>query len=31
VPFLVAATLTRGQVEGQQWARSEALYPFQHG
>jgi hypothetical protein len=31
VPFLVAATLARGQVEGQQWARSEALYPFQHG
>ena len=31
VPFLVASTLTRGQAEGQQWARSEALYPFQHG
>jgi hypothetical protein len=31
VPFLVAATLTRGQVEGRQWARSEALYPFLHG
>ena len=31
VPFLVAATLARGQVEGRQWARSEALYPFEHG
>jgi hypothetical protein len=31
VPFLVASTLTRGQVEGQQWARSEALFPFSHG
>ena len=31
VPFLIASTLTRGQVEGQQWARSEALYPFRHG
>jgi hypothetical protein len=31
IPFLVAATLTPGQVEGQQWARSEPLYPFQHG
>lgn len=31
VPFLVASTLTRGQVEGQQWARSEALYPYAHG
>jgi hypothetical protein len=31
VPFLIASTLTRGQVEGQQWARSEALYPFPHG
>ena len=31
VPFLVASTLTRGQVEGQQWARSEALFPFPHG
>lgn len=31
VPFLVASTLTRGQVEGQQWARSEALYPYRHG
>jgi hypothetical protein len=31
VPFLVASTLMRGQVEGQQWARSEALYPFEHG
>jgi hypothetical protein len=31
VPFLVASTLTRGQVEGRQWARSEALFPFSHG
>ena len=31
VPFLVASTLTRGLVEGQQWARSEALFPFSHG
>jgi hypothetical protein len=31
VPFLVASTLTRGQVEGRQWARSEALFPFRHG
>lgn len=31
VPFLVASTLTRGLVEGQQWARSEALYPFPRG
>jgi hypothetical protein len=31
VPFLIASTLTRGLVEGQQWARSEALYPFTHG
>jgi len=31
VPFLIASTLTRGQVEGQQWARSEALYPFRRG
>ena len=31
VPFLIASTLTRGQVKGQQWARSEALYPFPRG
>jgi hypothetical protein len=31
VPFLVASTLTRGRLEGQQWARSEALFPFHHG
>jgi len=31
VPFLIASTLTRGQVEGTQWARSEALYPYEHG
>lgn len=31
VPFLVASTLTRGQVEGSQWARSQALYPFPRG
>jgi hypothetical protein len=31
VPFLVASTLTRGRVEGSQWARSEALYPFARG
>lgn len=31
VPFLIASTLTRGRVEGTQWARSEALYPYRRG
>lgn len=31
VPFFVTSTLTRGQVMGQQWARSEPLFPFAHG
>ncbi|MGB2875049.1 MAG: hypothetical protein WBB76_06180 [Gaiellaceae bacterium] len=31
IPFLIASTLTRGQVEGQQWARSEPLFPYLHG
>jgi hypothetical protein len=31
VPFLIASTLTRGQVKGQQWARSDSLFPFPRG
>jgi hypothetical protein len=31
VPFAIASDLTRGQVEGSQWARSDALFPFPHG
>ena len=31
VPFLITSTLTRGEVEGQQWARSEPLFTFPHG
>ena len=30
IPFIIASTLTRGQVAGSQWARSEQLYPFVH-
>ncbi len=31
IPFIITSTLTRGQVAGSQWARSEQLYPFSHG
>jgi hypothetical protein len=31
VPFLIASTITRGRLEGAQWARSEPLYPYPHG
>jgi hypothetical protein len=31
IPFVVVYDLTRGQVEGSQFARSEELYPFAHG
>jgi len=31
VPFLSVSNVVRGQIEGSQWARSEALYPFLHG
>ncbi len=31
IPFIIASTLTRGQVAGSQWARSEQLYPGAHG
>jgi hypothetical protein len=31
VPFFTTETLRRDRVEGGEWARSEALYPFPHG
>ena len=31
IPFFITSSLTRGQVAGSQWARSEQLYPFIHG
>jgi hypothetical protein len=31
IPFVIVSNLTRGQVEGSQFARSEELYPFAHG
>jgi hypothetical protein len=31
VPFLIAYDVVRGESMGGQWARSERLYPFQHG
>ena len=30
-PFVIVSNLTRGQVEGSQFGRSEELYPFAHG
>ncbi len=31
VPFLIAYDVVRGESMGGQWARSERLYPFEHG
>jgi hypothetical protein len=31
VPFFAAYNSVRGQLEGGEWARGEALYPFPHG
>jgi hypothetical protein len=31
VPLFVADNVMRGRIEGGQWARSEPLYPFEHG
>ena len=31
VPFLIAYDVVRGESMGGQWARSERLYPFNHG
>ena len=31
IPYAVAFDALRGQVEGGQWARADALYPFAHG
>jgi hypothetical protein len=31
VPFLIVTNAVRGSIEGGQWARAEALYPFAHG
>jgi hypothetical protein len=30
IPFVIVSDLTRGQVEGSQFARSEELYPYAH-
>jgi hypothetical protein len=31
VPLFAVSNVVRGRLEGGQWARSEALYPFPHG
>jgi hypothetical protein len=31
IPFFSAFNVMRGRIEGGQWARSEPLYPFEHG
>jgi len=31
VPFVIVTNAVRGTLEGGQWARSDALYPFAHG
>jgi hypothetical protein len=31
VPFFACYTVMRGRVEGGEWARSEPLFPFEHG
>lgn len=31
VPFVIVTDVVRGEVMGGQWARSDALFPFQHG
>jgi hypothetical protein len=31
IPYALAFDSLRGHIEGGQWARAEALYPFAHG